>query len=260
MVRSLENLPAQHEYETKLPVLQDIHSIDSLRQPFLQTHYAEKLAANPPRFFRYVWDDVEKFKEKFGPDVDPVQHGPYQARTIAIPMIEAQRQADNLPQLSAFEEAHFVALHVVHDDHEGITGDTDKLDRTIEMEHAEFVEWKRIITEIHGEAKTAEFISMAVLFMHGDGGFKADFWEASEVLGYYESGVRAWLLGDEDGLTDTERKKALTMGYWVVAHNLRTLESVRDKIAHVDEILISTADIVGAICKASDITRQELML
>ncbi|MDQ2972916.1 MAG: hypothetical protein M3Q79_00330 [bacterium] len=240
MLRSLENIPLDHPLETNLNVLGSKHSITSLREPFMNTEFMGMLNINPPRFSGDLWSDEAKFREKFGPDVNPLKHGPYQARTIAIPAVDLQQQASISGGYSGLSDPvanYFVAYHVVHDDHEGITGDVLLPDKTQAICDEEFEVWQKLMKNVYGTNTAAGLIYYGGIFDHGNKDhFLPKLWQVSEKLGYIATGLRAYELWQEDDeLTPVERQKSLAMAMRVVARNLPDVLEARGEIAIADD-------------------------
>lgn len=249
MLRSLENAPIDHPLETGLNLFGGtVASIDDLRAPFLDTHYAVRLMNNPPRFHGDLWDDVAKFKELLGPDVDPLQHGPYQARTVAIPAIDlqAEAQASGYPQINEMMARYFVAHHVIHDDHEGVTGDVLFPAKTPEIKEAEFEVWKQVVTDVYGEDRVAGLRYFGNVFERGhETTLAARLWDVSERLGYMATGERAFELAiNEPGLSFEERQRSLTMATRVMNIHAPAVEANRSTIAIADDWLTRLGPII----------------
>lgn len=265
MSRSLENLPLQHTLETNLHVYNGLYSIDSLRVPLMQTFYGRELASLQPRYSSYYWEDLEKFQEMFGPDVDPVQHGPYQARSVAIPLLDEQRRAQDLPQIDELVEQHFVAHHVQHDDHEGefallkkMKSDIPHRQKTAEIAAEELSLWFDIHTELFGEAPSKSHFGYVREFESSDT-WLSKLWEISERMGYMETGVRAVELAFEtEGLTAAERSACREMGKKVVGRHFPIIEEVRDSIAYASISISAANHAVNLLCDYSSISREEL--
>jgi len=263
--RSLENLPLDHHLETDLHVYGGLYSIDSLRYPLFQTGFGQELAKLEPRFSTYYWDDIEKFEEMFGPDVDPVQHGPYQARTVSMPLLDAQRSATEFPQVDAVTEQHFIAHHVQHDDHEGefarlkgMKSDVPHRDKTDETKIDELNLWFRIHSELFGSITSQAHFGYVSEFERGDT-WLSQLWDISERIGYMETGVRALELAyDTEGLTTKEREICKYMGRRVVGRHYPIISDHRDTIAYASTATGKANRVVSLLCEELEVSREEL--
>ncbi|MDQ3093979.1 MAG: hypothetical protein M3Q70_02255 [bacterium] len=222
----------------------------------MKTRYMGMLNANPPRFSGDLWDDEDKFREKFGPDVNPLKHGPYQARTIAIPAVDLQQQASSNGGYSGLSDPtanYFVAYHVVHDDHEGVTGDVLLPNKTQEICDQEFEVWQTIMKDVYGSNTAAGLIYYGGIFDHGDRDrFLPKLWHISEQLGYIATGLRAYELGEQDDeLTSDERQQSLAMATRVVARNLPDVVEARKDIAIADDWLPKILPIANTLKEIS---------
>ncbi len=267
ILRGLENIPTDSALETDLRVYGQLHSIDSLREPLQNSVHGVNLANLKPRFSFYwqkYWPDFAKFAELYGPDVDPVQHGPYQARTIAIPMVDAQRSA-GLSGLSGRTGEAFVAHTVQHDDHEGTEAknrgsdrDRQYIDRTAQHEHDEFELWKDIHRELFGEEASRTQIWHATRFEHGNG-FAGTLFGTKEFIGYLATGIQSIHIAmEEPALLDIEREGAWEMGRRVVAHHYQNVAPSREVIAYSDTALSHGDEAIRAITDHFDVSREEL--
>lgn len=231
-----------------LQVWGDYHSFSTLRQPLKNSPYWDVLEAMGPRFSGYCGageDERAQFKELLGYDVIAEHHGPFQARTIAIPMIKTQRQAGaELPQLPVELEHTFIAHHIQHDDHEGEEArlrqaDTDRLfvNRTSADEDREFKLWKNIHGELFGKHAELEIKKVEKV--------KAtDFWSISERLGYYATSLQAaYVANHQEGIPDNLRQQLKTMSVEVGGRHHPVLEQARSRIALVDVMLSQTMNI-----------------
>jgi hypothetical protein len=263
--RSFENIPLVHHLETDLYVYHGLYSIDSLRDPLLNSEYGLSLASLEPRFSAYWWEDMAKFQEMFGPDVDPVQHGPYQARTVAIPLLDAQKKEQNLRQIEYRIQHHFVAHHVQHDDHEGefarikgMKSDVPHRSKTTALKAEELALWFKINNELFGTA-TARTQNRFVEEFETGTSWLATLWDVSERIGYMETGHRALQLAFEtDGLTNGERAICRNMGRRVVGRHYPIIDRSRDTIAYASSAISQTTVSVDMLCDDLDITREEL--
>lgn len=264
MYRTLTNSPLDHSLETGLEVLGEVHSIDSLRQPFLDCEHAAKLAAMPPRWKDFHWVDQAKFIDYMGPDVDPIQHGPYQARTVAIPMVEAQIAQPDKPQLADEAAHHFVAYTVIHDDHEGLVPDCEDGDRaltskTLLTEAQEMNIWQGLFHEVYQPVNKTFASQVQIMTDHTSSAFEHTFWDVSERIGYVYTGFQAFRVAYEsECIDDLERVQALAMARQGVGKSLAVVERSRDNIVFADEFLIKTKLLVGGLLSMLQISIEEL--
>ncbi len=268
MSRSFENAPVDHPLERELQVYGGVYSIDDLRAKFLDSPYADAQRALKPRFSTYWWPDLEKFAEFFGPDVDPVAHGSYQARTVAIPLVTAQLASKS----TLFDNGvgdHYVAYHVQHDDHEGEHARTQNTDRdvphrqnTAENKEQEQALWKAIHREMYGDSEgTRRYFRFVDLFTSEQASqrYLARVWDIGERIGYLHSGLRAATAAFEtDGLTDTERSQSRLMARRVVGRHFPIIERVSSWLLDAERVTHISQTAVGQICRSYDISREEL--
>ncbi len=223
--------------------------IDNLRQPFMDTPYAESLSSMEPRFKRYHWDDLEKFKAFLGDDVDPLKHGPYQAVTVGIPMVDAQEQGPaDCPQLPEGFADLFITHHAQHDDHEGehsvrknMTHDVPYAEQTTENRIAEYELWKQIQAETFGNAEAREHASRISTFASPDApdSFLKQFWDVSESVGYLLTVLRAWNISScSTDVTGEERRRAKRLAIEVFGRQMPRIEESRGVIVHADDVLL----------------------
>ncbi len=266
MLRSLENSPIDHKLETELHVYGETHSIDSVRQPFLNSPYYESISALRPRFETVAWtQDDEKFTELQGPDVNPVEHGPYQARTVAIPMIDAQNNSDAQFRPTNEGAEHFVAYHVQHDDHEGVYAqkhhmnhDVPLTQKTTESEQEEHNLWLKINDELFTNSKTMAYYVEQFEFSKG---FLRNFWNISERIGYVSTGIQALHLAEEEkSLSKNERENAYTMARLVIGRSLGVIESQRQNITYADQFVTNNEDMFSKVSKYFDFSRKDLYI
>lgn len=267
ILRSFENAPLDTVLETDLRVYGSTYSIDTLREPLMDSAHGEALASLEPRYSAYwkMWEDIDKFKEMYGPDVDPVAHGPYQARTVAIPLLRAQF-GSNLTQLDSQQEMAFVAHHVQHDDHEGayavlkdMTHDVGHRTKTQEIEDEEFDLWLEIQRELFEVTEDEPQLVAAREFEQGDG-FLSRLWNISERIGYISTGIQSVHLAIyEADLSDAERDAAWLMGRKVVGRHYPLIEAARDEIAIVDSVLASGDLALAELEVHFDLTAKEII-
>lgn len=254
-LRELTAEPLSHPLETGLEVYQGVFSIDELREPFLQTRYAKSLANMEPRFGHYSWDDKAKFLEYYGQDVDPMQHGPYQARTVGIPMLDAQRDDPNndSKQVSRSFSHHFIAHHVQHDDHEGEfmrlrneqnntaeKGDVPYFKKDENEEIDEFNVWCDVQKSIFGLEVFSRHLSNINDFANPTSPelFYKRFWDASEAIGYLFTSLQSWHIANNvSEISPEERRNSERLALEVSGRHHQRLERVRREIVFADMVL-----------------------
>lgn len=241
--------PLEHE----LNVYGRQYSIDTLREPFLETPAAYLLADMQPRFAGngYVWDDQAKFREYMGMDVDPLQHGPYQARTVGIPMVEAQAGTNSPRPISKAQARLFVAHHVQHDDHEGLyaqsrnmTHDVAVNHKTTDSEAEEYSMWINLQLSLFDQREVNEHIEAIDTFANPQApdSFQKRFWNIGERIGYLFSALRAWDVAcNVDDLTPLERRQVQRMAVEVTGRHLSMIEAARNEIVFADDVIIGLA-------------------
>ena len=264
--RSLVNEPVTDSLERGLKVYGGVYSIDDLRANFLSSPYAQAQRALKPRFSTYWWQDLDKFKDFFGPDVDPVEHGSYQARTVAIPLVRAQLDTRSTLFSDGIAD-HYVAHHVQHDDHEGMHALTQKTnhdvpyrEKTDENEKAENKLWKAIHQELFGDTEKArEHFRYVDLFTSKDAQILATVWDIGERIGYLHSGLRAATAAFEaDGLTDAERTQSRLMARRVIGRHLPIIENVSSWIIDAERVAHISQTAAKQVCTSYGISRKEL--
>lgn len=247
-LRELQVVDSGSRLEHELHVYGGTYSIDSLRDPFLQTEAADLLNGMDPRFKDngYVWDDPEKFIEHMGMDVQPLQHGPYQSRTVAIPMVEAQADVSSPQSLSQDFAERFIAHHVQHDDHEGLFAQRlgmthDKgFNKKSELDEAEeYALWTQLQNEIFGETAQQHIEAIAGFAPPNcPDSFERKFWNISERIGYLMTALRAWdVASNVDYLKPVERRKSQRLALEVTNRHLSIVEAVRGEIVYADDVL-----------------------
>lgn len=253
-------------FDNSLEVLGQVTSIDNFREPFLDSRYAQLLIMSPPRFETFAWDDVDKFRHLFGDDIDPMQHGPYQARTVAIPLVEMQLEIgddDQSQNLSmSIDEAHsFVAYHVSHDDHEGLVGDTPLPEKTVKSEDDDFLIWADMFNEIYQPQDTDEFVALARKFAVKNFDQRLGLlWDVSERIGYVSTALQAYRLAtNSSGLTDHERNSAMIMAQNVSGGSLAIIEDARASIPYADKFISDCQPAISGICRALEISLEDLI-
>lgn len=238
------NLQAQMEHPVN--VWGGTYTLAELRDPIKDTGYWDKLVNLDPRFSS-VYDGfigMRYFSALIGRDVIPEQHGPFQAITVALPMLEAQKATPDLPQFPLELEDTFVAHHVQHDDHEGeeaylrnSTKDVAHLNKTAQIRLDEFELWCKIHQELFGEAADLEIAKVREVN-------SLDFWDISERIGYYATALQfAFVARNKENL-DTRSRNRLKQRCSEISFEHRTfLESHRATVAMVDTVLGQTTDV-----------------
>ena len=255
MYRTTQNLPLEHQYDMALEVFGSVTTLELLREPFHASHYGAALRTLPPRYELFYWDDLEKFAEYMGADMDPVQHGVYQARTVAIPLLEQQAQADMLPQMTDQQSHHFIAYHAVHDDHEGITGDKALPFKTAEDDLDEQIIWTQMINDVYGEEESEQFRTDVGTFVAKGDDFEPLLWDISERIGYIATGLQGWRLREEEtDLTQEERDKCFLLARDVCSRSLARVANSRDVVAYADDFMMRFSDVFRQIAVNIDVT------
>ncbi len=248
-----------HPLETSLEVLGGLFSIDSLRAELINSpyEYYKKICNLSPRFSEhYGWEDDGKFVEAFGDDVNPPQHGQYQARTIAIPMILAQRQHDNRAyKLTPTQEQTVVAHEVQHDDAEYLYGDISFVKKTKKDAVKEFNELIKMDSNIFGAENTRIHINRVKQFDNPrakiNDTFERIFWSATERLGYFATALAAWDISENyENLTRAERANSKRMAVDVGGRHLGFLQGVRGQIIYVDDSLTKMSGQISEVRRA----------
>lgn len=214
-------------------------------EDFQQLPEYHLLQANDPRYGKWLWDNKQKFREWFGDDVDPVEHGRHQAEHIAIPLIEYQNREGG--QMFTDREAKLLVLtNLVHDYHEGITGDLPAPDKTEDFHKMELRANQEIISKFMDG-----FLVMDIEKVMGDfegKTFVGRAFNAVENLGYFETGIKAWLFKDHPALSVEERGKCYAMGNQVISASVEALEPYRNEFPYVDKVLWDCRKIVREVC------------
>lgn len=250
------HLNLQAHMEHAVNVWGDTYTLSELRDPIKKTGYWNRLASLDPRFSS-VYDGfigTHYFKALVGRDVVPEQHGPFQAVTVALPMLEAQKAAPDLPQFPTELEDTFVAHHVQHDDHEGeeaylrgSTKDVAHLAKTERSRKEEFELWCKIHRELFGEAAELEITKVEEVN-------SLAFWDISERIGYYATALQFAFVARNKQHLDTRSRNRLKRRSAEISLDHRThLEPHRATVAMVDMILGQTTDIFAAMQEWRDL-------
>ena len=209
--------------------------------PCVQTEFSQLpehtlLEANDPRYGNWLWENKEKFREWFGDDVDPVEHGRHQAEHIAIPLIEYQNREGG--QMFTDREAKLLVLtNLVHDYHEGITGDLPAPDKTEDFHKMELRANQEIISKFMDG-----FLVMDIEKVMGDFDnktFVGRAFNAVENLGYLETGLKAWYVRNHPALTLEEAGKSFAMGSTVIKGAYKSLQPYREEFPYVDHVIFT---------------------
>lgn len=205
-----------------------------VEENFEATEAYSLLIENDPRYANWMWEDKQKMMEWFGDDLDPVRHGRHQAEHVAIPLIEYN---DRFPYQAFTEEQArtLVLTNVVHDYHEGITGDIPHPDKTRESDLHELALNHEIVKEITNDEIAAQVKEVMGDF---DGNtFVGRAFKAGELVGYLKTGLHAWHLRRHEGLTAEERGKCYAMGFSVTRKAAQELQKYREEFPYVDHVL-----------------------
>jgi len=189
------------------------------------------LRSMEPRFGTWMWEDRERMKQ-FLPDTDPLMHGPNQAQTVALPMIEFQN-AFGYRRFSRAEAKLLYLTHVFHDAHEGVwaqrlgmSHDIAKPQKTRENDILELALNREIVSNILRVEPDHPLIEgMQNVMGDFDGQtFLGRAFTAIEYAGYCENGLRAWALRNHNDLDHQEREMCEQMGRVVVTADVPKLE------------------------------------
>lgn len=235
-----------------LNVYDATHTFESVRAPFAASEYAELLINMRPRYSGHIRCPDERFVEIMGPDVNPFLHGPFQAETIALPMLRSQKAATGLRQLPRPLGDPFIAHHIQHDDHEGLYAQHTKTnadiaahDKTDSIHDQEFQLWCSIHQELFPDT-FADHYSLIEKFEGNSSKeeFPALFWRISEHAGYLATGFQAaHMANNSEDLSDAERAMCRSLAADVRRRQTGELEQARSQIAWVDDVLLKTTAI-----------------
>lgn len=174
------------------------------------------------RYGNWAWDDHQRMIQ-YIPDCDPVFHGIYQARNIALPMIERGH-------FSRAEAKLLMIAHTLHDAHEGIWGDIPKPLKTRQNDEQELELNVEIVSSLINEPVDSEFMRdyrRVVGDLDGETHLGRAF-SAGEQLGYFLTGIRAWSLRNHNALTEEERGKCEDMGRVVALSCVEKLAALEE--------------------------------
>lgn len=184
----------------------------------VNSRYGDLLINNPPRFGRWAFADRQRFIDLIGDDVDPLRHGLYQANSVAVPFINAQNSLPWREHLTRDEAKMLYIGNILHDAHEGLTGDIPLPDKTLDSDRREQSINLAVIAEILGPAATDDFLhryESVVWDLEGWSRAGRAF-KAIELVGYVETGLRAWAARNHADLDDDERASVADMGQTVL--------------------------------------------
>ncbi len=178
------------------------------------TKEGQMLEANPPRYSLWTWEDEGLFRVVFGEDVDPLRHGIYQAKHIALPMIEMQNQKDGRRRRRfTKQEAKLLLLaHTVHDLHEGITGDIPAPQKNDDINRSELEVNQQVVASMLNLSPDDPFMGELREVMAEGDSFLSRAFSVGEQCGYFLTGVKAWSLRNHQSLTAEQREKCEDMG------------------------------------------------
>lgn len=200
----------------------------SVHLEFAKLEECALLGNNPPRYHGFLWEDVDRFREYFGPDVDPIEHGRHQAETVAIPFVEAD--------YFTVEEGNLLVLtNLVHDYHEGVTGDILYPDKTVESDRAELEVSQNILKKFM-TPELVEQIGKVMGDFEGETRLGRAF-SAIEQIGYCTTGLKAWRGRSRQDFTPEERGKCYSMGKNVVQGSSEALEGYQKEFPYVSKFL-----------------------
>jgi len=205
--------------------------VPCVEENFQQLPEYTLLEANDPRYGKWLWTDKQKFREWFGDDVDPVEHGRHQAEHVAIPFIEKQNHEGG-QDFTDREAKLLVLTNLVHDYHEGVTGDIPAPEKTEDFHKHEL----RVNQEILNKFMDG-FLVADIEKVMGDFEGKTMIgraFNAIENLGYFETGLKAWYSRHHPALSMEEAGKTYAMGSVVVPAATNALQKYREEFPYVD--------------------------
>lgn len=176
---------------------------------------AVSLASNEPRFSMNATEAYRQserynngvlFEKVLGMDTDPVWHGAYQAVEVMLPMLMHDQKTGAVPESVTPQHVAAMLLHcVVHDFHEGSVEDqppqykqedTKQLEDTVNR-----IIVNKMMPNLAIDRKPFVFIREPMMEFPEDTGvdpaaaeYMASRWEATELLGYYRTQLRAFEL------------------------------------------------------------------
>lgn len=207
------------------------------------SNYGELLRRNvQARYKMWWWPDLKRFKEAMGPDVDPVLHGPHQAETVVKPFVEFQNVSDR-PHFT-YEEANLLYItNLLHDSHEGLTGDVPKPQKTVESDAEELRVNRQVVSELMGWRNghpLLEGMQAIMGDMAGETRMGRAF-EAIERAGYLQTGLRAWSMRNHSQLSRAEKQQTIEMGRIVSQDSAKHLERFASEFPYANHVLQTSA-------------------
>lgn len=218
-------------------------------EQFALTPDGRGLKDNPPRFSHFMWEDEKRFREFMGPDVDNFAHGPHQADTVALPMIEFQN-ASNRPHFSEEEARLLYFTHLVHDFHEYRMGDIALPDKTRESDIAELAVNREVVKAALNMTDDDPYLigSQAIMGDFDGETFLGRAFKAGEYVGYLHTGLRAWAMREHSLLDDDERHQAYELGKAVLTKNTPVLVRYADEFPYVKHLLDNNYEAIRQAC------------
>lgn len=221
------------------------HAVELLKN----SRYGELLQNNPPRYADFwggkksSWDDIEKFKWLVGPDVDPLMHGVHQAETVALPMIQMQNTAYMCQPFTREEGKMLYLGHILHDAHEGISGDIAFPDKTKQTYEDELKLNLEVVADIMGFEPDDDWMRRyrAIVGDLQGWSFAGRAFEVGEKIGYLQTGLRVWAMRNHTELTDNEKKAAELMGREVCLGAVDAVNKGAKEFVYADYFLLSNA-------------------
>lgn len=208
-----------------------------------ESNYGQLLRENVgARYKMWAWTDQRHFIEVMGPDVDPVLHGAHQAETVVKPFVEFQN-ISNRPHFT-YEEANLLYVtNLLHDAHEGLTGDIPKPQKTPESDAEELRVNRQVVSDLmgwHPGHPLLEGMQQVMGDVNGTTRIGRAF-EAIERCGYLQTGLRAWSMRNHAQLNFSERLRTVAMGRIVSLDSASHLEKYANEFPYVDHLLSTSA-------------------
>ncbi len=252
---------SQLEVEPEFQAHGQIWTIDSYREPFSKTAHAQNLRDMEPRFTNnYAFGDLDKFRELMGMDVDPYEHGPYQTRTVTVPLLNRQRNTDSFG-VTKLTRSLILPYSITHDDHEGTHAkiehrkkDVAYTDQTLENKQREWITWEEVTIETHGDISTTAHRKNCRKFAGPQASMSERklLWDSIERIGYFLTAMRGWqVYQHEPGLLKAERDTIKKLAIDVFGRHIDFIEETRDKIVFSDDVLNGLAKNVKELRSAT---------
>lgn len=215
----------------------------------INSEEGQLLMQNPPRYGDFMWHNEDRFRNYMGNDVDPLMHGPYQAVNVAIPMIEAQNSNLRYEPFTKVEAKLLVMAHVVHDFHEGLTGDIPAPQKTEQTALSELEINQQVVSKILGLSVEHPFMTDLKQIMGDTQGHTklGRAFNVSEQIGYFQTGLKAWSLKDHQKLTPAERAESKRMGHDVVIYSYQKIKNGATEFAYCRDLLVTNYAVVREI-------------